>query len=98
MYAAEPRAIEMALAMILESTEPWTAQAKNGVVIFADSQAALKALHRPRMPSGQVYLAGCLDLIRQLVKKGIRTELRWTPAHQGVVGNEIVDRHAKEAA
>ena len=98
VYAAELRAIEMALAMVLESTEPWADQAKNGVVIFADSQAALKALRRPRMPSGQVYLAGCLDLIRRLTGRGIRTELRWIPAHQGVIGNEIVDQHAKKAA
>ena len=89
----------MALAIFLESTEPWAAdQAKNGVVIFADSQAALKALRRLRMPSGQVYLAGCLDLIRRLTGRDIRTELRRLPAHQGVTGNEIVDQHAKEAA
>lgn len=98
VYAAELRAIEMALAMVLESTEPWSEQAKNGIVIFADSQAALKALRRPRMPSGQVYLAGCLDLIQRLADRGIRTELRWIPAHQGVLGNEIVDQHAKKAA
>lgn len=98
VYAAEVRAIEMALAMVLESTEPWAKQAKNGVVIFVDSQAALRALGRPRMPSGQVYLAGCLDLIRQLAGKGIRTNLRWIPAHQGVIGDEVADQHAKEAA
>ena len=76
-YAAELRAVEMALALVLESTKPWAQQAKNGQVLFADSQAALKALHRPRMPLGQVYLAGCLDVIRQLAEKGTRTELRW---------------------
>ncbi|KAJ5826657.1 hypothetical protein N7447_003420 [Penicillium robsamsonii] len=98
VYAAELRAIEMALESVLTSNEPWTRQAKNGLVIFADSQAALKALCRPRMPSGQVYLAGCLDLIRQLAEQGIRTKLRWIPAHQGVLGIEIVDQHTKEAA
>ncbi|KAJ9293804.1 hypothetical protein DTO271G3_7431 [Paecilomyces variotii] len=46
------------------------------------------------MPSGQIYLAGRLDLICQLEDKGIRTEL----AHQAVSGNETVDEHAKEAA
>ncbi|KAJ5227661.1 hypothetical protein N7489_008369 [Penicillium chrysogenum] len=56
VYAAELRAIEMALALVLLSTEPRTVPAKNRLVIFADSQAALKALSRPRMPSGQVYL------------------------------------------
>ena len=98
VYAAELRAIEMALDLVLNSTEPWAAQARNGLVIFADSQAALKALRRPRMPSGQIYLIGCLDLIRQLAERGIRTELRWIPAHQGVLGNETVDQHAKDAA
>lgn len=50
------------------------------------------------MPSGQVYLEGCLDLIRRHIANGIRTELRWILAHQGVASNELVDRHAKEAA
>lgn len=78
VYAVELRVIEMALAKVLEGTEPWAEQAKNGVVIFVDIQAALRALGRPRMPSGQVYLAGCLDLIRRLAGRGIRTELRCT--------------------
>jgi ribonuclease HI len=37
VYAAELRAIEIALALVLQSTEPWTVLAKNGLVIFADS-------------------------------------------------------------
>ncbi|KAJ5346921.1 uncharacterized protein N7506_000174 [Penicillium brevicompactum] len=68
------------------------------VVIFVDSQAALKVLRRPRMPSGQVYLAGCLGLIQRLAGRDVRIELRWIRAHQGVIGNEIVYQHAKEAA
>lgn len=71
---------------------------KNGLVIFAESQATLKALRQSRMPSGQVDLEGCLDLIRRHAANGIQTELRWIPAHQGVAGNELVDRHAKDAA
>ena len=88
----------MALNSALNSIEQWAEQTKNGLVIFADSQAALKALRKPRMPSGQVYLEGCLNLIRRHAANGIQTELRWIPAHQGVVGNESVDQHAKEAA
>jgi hypothetical protein len=60
VYAAELRGIEMALNSTLESTAPWVTRTKNGLVIFADSQAALKALRQPRMPSGQVYLEGAL--------------------------------------
>jgi hypothetical protein len=51
-YAAELRGIEMALNSTLDGIEQWAEQAKNGLVIFADSQAALKALRKPRMPSG----------------------------------------------
>ncbi|KAJ5110838.1 zinc knuckle domain protein [Penicillium argentinense] len=98
VYAAELSAIEMALKLILEATEPWAAQARNGLVIFADSQGALKALRQPRMPSGQVYLEECLHLVRQHAANGRQIHLRWIPAHQGVAGNERVDRHAKEAA
>jgi hypothetical protein len=75
VYAAELHAIEMALTLLSESTEPWAARAENGLVIFADSQAALKTLRRPRMPTGQVYLAGCLGLIRQLGTKAYRQSL-----------------------
>lgn len=44
MYAAEFRGIEMALGLTLDSMEQWAEQANNGLVIFVDSQAALKAL------------------------------------------------------
>ncbi|KAF4759760.1 hypothetical protein HAV15_008248 [Penicillium sp. str.  len=76
VYAAELRIIEMALEVVLESTEPWDKQAKNGAVIFVESQAALKALRRPRTPSGQVYLAGWLGLIQWLAGRCVRIELR----------------------
>jgi hypothetical protein len=54
VYAAELRGIEMALNSTLDRIEQWAEQAKNGLVIFADSQAALKAPRQPRMPSGRV--------------------------------------------
>ena len=57
------------------------AQSVVGVVIFADSHGALKALRQSRMPSGQVYLAGCLNLTRRFAERGIRIELGWIPAH-----------------
>jgi ribonuclease HI len=96
VYAAELRAIEMALNWI--QTRAGTRDTNNGVAIFADSQAALRALYRPRMPSGQVYLSGCLDALRWVADRGIKVEFRWIPAHQGVPGNEAVDQHAKDAA
>ncbi|QQK42055.1 reverse transcriptase [Penicillium digitatum] len=83
VYAAELRAIEMALEVIKErfnDDNEWRdCLAKSGVVIFTDNQATLRAIQNPRMPSGQV-------------------ELRWVPAHEGIPGNEAADMYAKEAA
>jgi hypothetical protein len=50
VYAAELRGIEMALNSTLSGIEQWAEQAKRGLVIFADSRAASKALCRPRLP------------------------------------------------
>jgi ribonuclease HI len=91
VYSAELRGTEMALEMAEELEGDRT---QNGVVIFSDSQAALKALLRPRMPSGQVYLEGCIQRLQHLPN----VEFRWIPAHEGIHGNEMVDGHAKEAA
>lgn len=52
IYAAELRGIEIALNSTLDSLEQWAEQVKNGLIILVDSQAALKALRQPRMPSG----------------------------------------------
>ncbi|KAG0160606.1 hypothetical protein PDIDSM_8136 [Penicillium digitatum] len=49
------------------------------------------------MPSGQVYLEGCLRLLEWCNDK-IQVELRWVPAHEGIPGNEAADMYAKEAA
>jgi ribonuclease HI len=101
VYAAELRAIEMALEVIKErfnDDNEWRdCLAKSGVVIFTDNQATLRAIQNPRMPSGQVYLEGCLRLLEWCNDK-IQVELRWVPAHEGIPGNEAADMYAKEAA
>ncbi|KAJ5458797.1 hypothetical protein N7530_010741 [Penicillium desertorum] len=97
VYAAELRAIEMALEIIKEiSLSDQQQRLANGAVIFTDNQAALRAIQNPRMPSGQVFLEGCLCLLEWC--KGIQVEIRWIPAHEGIPGNEHADTLAKEAA
>jgi ribonuclease HI len=97
VYAAELRAIDTGLTFISERTEPWAAQAENGACHLCRKPSGIEG-SPPRMASEQVYLTRYLDLIRQLGAKGIQAELRWIPSHQGIIGNEVVDQHAKEAA
>jgi ribonuclease HI len=115
VYAAELRAIDLALSVTKESIEstgklpnqqanqPGHQQDRQTatdrkLVIFTDSQAALKALRRLRMPSGQIYLVSAIEHLRWLTERGIHVEFRWIPAHEGVPGNELADATAKEAA
>lgn len=97
VYAAELRAVEMALEIIKDKGGEIDKLA-NGAVIFTDNQAALRAIQNPKMPSGQVYLEGCLRLLEWCAKKEIQVELRWIPAHEGISGNESADLCAKKAA
>lgn len=66
VYAVELHAIEMASDCVPTKSRNGTEvqEITNGVVVFADSQAALKAPRHPRMPSEQIYLSGCLDTLR----------------------------------
>jgi ribonuclease HI len=100
VYAAELRAIEMALEVIKETflDDQQRHRLANGAAIFTDNQAALRAIQNPRMPSGQTYLEGSIQLLQWYADKGIQVELRWIPAHEGILGNENADMLAKEAA
>lgn len=71
VYAAELHAIDMASDCVRTKSQNGTEvqEINNGVVVFADSQTALKALRRPRMLSGQIDLSGCLDALRWLTGK-----------------------------
>lgn len=61
VYAAELRGQEMALELAIEDQDVY-----HRVVVFSDGQAALRALIRPRIPPGQVFLRGCFDFLCQL--------------------------------
>ncbi|EED20829.1 hypothetical protein TSTA_040230 [Talaromyces stipitatus ATCC 10500] len=68
------------------------------LVIFSDSQAALKTLMNLRMVSGQTYIQGCVDSLRKCTDENIDVTLRWIPGHEGVPRNKAADRAAKRTA
>jgi len=65
------------------------------ILIFSDSQAALKALSSPKLTSGLV--AECLDALSVLASMNEVT-LKWVPGHCGILGNEEADKLARQAS
>lgn len=100
VYVAELQGVEMAPSEVKRGSqkERWSEPLKNAVVIFADSQTALQAIGRPKMPSGQVDLESCLNNLGWITAEGIKVEVSWIPVHENIVGNELANGVAKEAA
>lgn len=71
-------------------------QARKDIMIFSDSQAAIRAIGGSQM-SGQQILNGIFDSWAELRRQEARVAVYWIPAHQGIPGNELADQAAKEA-
>jgi ribonuclease HI len=65
------------------------------ILIFSDSQAALRALIRPKVTSRLV--AECLDALSALACLNEVT-LIWVPGHCGIPGNEEADKLARQVS
>ena len=66
------------------------------IKILSDSQAAIKALNKPRITSLSVLTA--LEHMETLALETKHLTLAWIKAHVGTEGNEQADQAAKEGA
>jgi ribonuclease HI len=88
-----------ALARALEvATRRQTPPVK--VTIFTDSQAAMARIASEEPGPGQKYAIEARRWTRALreSRPEVEIEIRWCPAHEGIVGNEKADEWAKLAA
>lgn len=94
-YAAELQGISLGLSIAQTVTNHSPAQQQ--IAIWTDSKAAIRALNRPEGKSGAHILAQIVAQVEALRSRGHSLTVRWVPAHQGIEGNELADRAAKEA-
>jgi ribonuclease HI len=66
------------------------------VTVSTDAQAAIQRMASEVPSPGQKYAIQARKWIAAL--PNIVIEIRWCPAHQGVIGNEKADEWARQAA
>ena len=99
VYAAELQGILMVLQLICDEAREGSRWRYRRATIFTDSQAAIRAVRDPRRQSGQHILRGIVQMLHKLQETAPEMDLRiqWTPAYEGIPGNERADIAAKEA-
>jgi hypothetical protein len=98
----EAKSVGILLGMHIPSSRK---SKKAAAVIGIDNQAAIKAFTLDLRSPGHHLIREALHIARKISKekkKGGKGKdvitIRWTAGHEGIKGNELVDREAKEAA
>ena len=66
--------------------------------IFSDSASAVDRTRSDSTGHGQRLAMATHEVSERIVGRNSTVTIRWTPAHQGVEGNETADSRAKAAA
>ena len=67
-------------------------------MIFSDCQPAIQRARSDQPGPGQCWARAIIVVASRLVARDNTIDIRWTPAHRGIKGNEAADSMAKEAA
>jgi hypothetical protein len=68
-------------------------------VVFSDSQQALRAIQAGNdAQTGRTLIEKIAESIDALSRKGIDVRFKWSPGHEGIVGNEEANDAAQEAS
>ena len=90
-------AIKMVLDFVLEKVNQKVGFSK--VLILSDSQSSVGLLSLGWEPTQHKSTArDILTELEQVKSRGIEVEIKWTPGHAEIKGNEEADRLAKEAS
>ncbi|XP_044582995.1 uncharacterized protein LOC123264014 [Cotesia glomerata] len=89
IFTCEATAISKALSIAIDNPE------LGHIAIFTDSMSCLSALSNTE--NTNPIILNIQKQINVLTINNRRVKLIWTPAHQGILGNEEADRVAKEA-
>lgn len=87
-----------AIAAALKYAQEDLAQVQQ-LAVFSDSQQALRAIQAGNdVRTGRALLLRIAESVEALCKAGIDLRFRWSPGHEGIVGNEEADDTAREAS
>ena len=90
-------AIKMVLDFILEKL--YQKKEIKDVLILSDSQSSVGLLTLGWEPTQHKTTSkDILTELKQIQSKGVQVDIRWTPGHAEIQGNEEADRLAKEAS
>jgi ribonuclease HI len=99
VLSAEIAAILAALEYAQENIRPPSDLATSKLFIFSDSQQALRAMQAGNdANAGRALLKRISEDIDNLIQSGVDVRFRWSPGHEGVVGNEEANDAAREAS
>jgi len=99
VLSAEIGAMLAALKYAQEHLQQRSRLATLEVVVFSDSHQALRAIQAGNdARTGRALLKRIVERVETLGKDGREVRFRWSPGHEGVVGNEEANDAAQEAS